>query len=340
MRVSGFTFLRNGQLLGYPFVQSIRSILPIVDEFIIALGPCEDDTREILLGMNEPKLRIVETQWNQNLRNDYSIRGFNYGQQKSIALFNCTGDWAFYLEGDEIVHEEDLPAIRRNMERYQNDSRVESLVFDYLHFYGNTNTQAWSPRWYRRAPRIIKTSIPVWAPKGLFFLVLKSSKKGRYPHAAHSGGRIFHYGYVRTEETFQAKYDKTEIYWRRDKSIPERKKISYGQVDPVALRPFNGSHPGVIEGFFPTAEGPFSADPNYRPTKRDLRHRVTLQLEKWFGFELNHNHFSWAKGCGPRRASTELPSENPSRDPFPGSVDHRDQRSPRKMGGRAVEPIR
>ena len=37
MKVSGFTFLRNAQKLGYPFAQSIRSILPIVDEFVIAL---------------------------------------------------------------------------------------------------------------------------------------------------------------------------------------------------------------------------------------------------------------------------------------------------------------
>ncbi|MGH7953853.1 MAG: glycosyltransferase, partial [Limisphaerales bacterium] len=40
MKVSGFTFLRNGQKFGYPFVESIRSILPIVDEFVVALGPC------------------------------------------------------------------------------------------------------------------------------------------------------------------------------------------------------------------------------------------------------------------------------------------------------------
>ena len=32
MKVSAFTFIKNGQILGYPFVQSIKSILPIVDE--------------------------------------------------------------------------------------------------------------------------------------------------------------------------------------------------------------------------------------------------------------------------------------------------------------------
>jgi len=301
VRVSGFTFLRNGELLGYPFVQSIQSILPIVDEFVVALGPCEDRTREMLLAMEEPKLRIIDTTWNQKIRNDYSIRGFNYGQQKSIALFNCTGDWAFYLEGDEVVHEDDLPVIRANMERYIDDERVESLVFDYHHFYGNIHTQAWSPRWYRRAPRIIKTTLPVWAPKGLFFIVLDDQKKGRYPRAAHSGARIFHYGYVRTEKQYQAKSEKTELYWRKDKAVSENKKIKYDQIDPYTLQKFTGSHPAAIHGVFPIAPDKFPADPDYKISRREVRHRITLRLEKLFGFELNHNHFTWVKGL-PRRA--------------------------------------
>src|ERR1700685_1765924 len=111
MKVSAFTFLRNGHKLGYPFMESIRSILPIVDEFVIALGPCEDDTEKSLRAIGEAKIKIINTQWNERMRSDYSIKGFVYGQQKSIALFNCTGDWAFYLEGDEVVHENELRKI-------------------------------------------------------------------------------------------------------------------------------------------------------------------------------------------------------------------------------------
>jgi len=302
VRVSGFTFLRNGEELGYPFERSIRSILPIVDEFVVALGACEDLTRERLVAMNEPKLRIIDTTWNPRIRNDYSIRGFNYGQQKSVALFNCTGDWAFYLEGDEVVHEDDLPAIRRSMETHLENDRVESLVFDYLHFYGNTRTLAWSPRWYRRAPRIIKTTIPVWAPKGLFFIVLDDHKKGRYPKAAHSGARIFHYGHVRSEEQYNEKTVNTEIFWRGDKNKPETRSKRYDQVDPATLREYTGSHPAAIDGFFPGADEVFRADPDYRISKRERRHRVTLWLEERFGFEMNHNHFSWAKKGASRNA--------------------------------------
>ena len=136
MKISGFTFLRNGQKLGYPFVASIRSILPLVDEFIIALGPCEDDTERMVREIGDPKIRIIPTQWNERIQPEDSVKGYVFGQQKSIALFNCTGDWAFYLEADEVLHEKDLPLIRAAMVKHLADPRVEALAFDYLHFYG------------------------------------------------------------------------------------------------------------------------------------------------------------------------------------------------------------
>ena len=205
MKASGFTFLRNGQKLGYPFVASIRSLLPLVDEFVIALGPCDDDTEKMIRGIGDPKIRIIPTQWNERIRSDYSVKGFVYGQQKSIALFNCTGDWAFYLEADEVVHENDRPKIRAAMEKYLDDERVEALAFDYLHFYGNANTIAWSPGWYRSEVRILRNTIPAWSSEALFFNVVDGHRRSRYPRAAHAGAAIFHYGWVRSEAQMNLK---------------------------------------------------------------------------------------------------------------------------------------
>ena len=42
MKVSGFTFVRNVVKYDYPVVESIRSILPVVDEFIVNVGWCVD----------------------------------------------------------------------------------------------------------------------------------------------------------------------------------------------------------------------------------------------------------------------------------------------------------
>jgi len=284
MKVSGFTFLRNGHKLGYPFVESIRSILPLVDEFVIALGPCADDTEKMVRAIGDAKIRIIPTQWNERMRSDYSIGGFVYGQQKSIALFNCTGDWAFYLEGDEVLHEDDLPKIRAAMEKYLDDEAVEALVFDYLHFYGNANTYAWSPRWYRVAPRVLRNTIPAWAPKGLFFVVLDTQKKARYPQAAHAGATIYHYGWVRSEAQMNLKNAEAWNSWRG-------KQAEYARVDPVTLRRFTGAHPKVMQSWITPADGIFQADPNHRLSSREKRHRAMLKLEQWFGFKFNKKHY-------------------------------------------------
>ena len=287
MKVSGFTFLRNGQKLGYPFVESIRSILPIVDEFVVALGPGEDDTEKLLRDIGDPKIRIIPTQWNERIRPDYSVKGFVYGQQKSIALFNCTGDWAFYLEADEVVHEDDLPNIRAAMEKHLDDERVEALAFDYLHFYGNKNTIAWSPGWYRSEVRIIRNTIPAWSSESLFFNVVVSHKKSRYPRAAHTGVTIYHYGWVRNESQMNLKSTAALKYWQNRPSAA----VDYTQIDPSTLKSFTGSHPQTVQGWLPKAEGIFQADPNHRLSSREKKHRRMLWLEKTFGLRFNKKHY-------------------------------------------------
>jgi len=287
MKVSGFTFLRNGQKLGYPFVESIRSVLPIVDEFVIALGPCDDDTEKMIRAIGDPRIRIIPTQWNEHIRPDYSVKGFVYGQQKSIALFNCTGDWAFYLEADEVVHEDDLPKIRAAMEKHLDDPRVEALAFDYLHFYGNANTYGWSPRWYRSEVRIIRNTIPAWGPEGLFFVVLDAHKKGRYPRAAHTGATIFHYGWVRSEAQMTMKTDATHKFWDAN----SLGRANYTKVDPTTLRLFSGTHPRAVKDWLPKADGIFKTDPAYRLKSRERKHRLMLKLERWFGIQFNKKHY-------------------------------------------------
>ena len=287
MTVSGFTFLRNGQKFGYPFVASIRSVLPIVDEFVVALGPCDDDTEKLLREMGDPKIRIIPTRWNERLRPDYSVKGFVYGQQKSIALFNCTGDWAFYLEADEVVHENDLPKIRAAMEKHLNDGRVEALAFDYLHFYGNANTCLWSPGWYRSEVRILRNTIPAWSSESLFFNVVVDHKRSRQPRAAHTGAKIYHYGWVRSEAQMNLKSTAVLKYWQ---NRPEA-VVDYTQIDPAILKLFTGSHPGVIQSWLPQAEGLFKVDPNYQLSSREKKHRLMLKLEQWFGFRFNKKHY-------------------------------------------------
>ena len=47
MKISGFTFVRNATKLYLPVRESIISVLPLVDEFIIALGDCAHDDKTL-----------------------------------------------------------------------------------------------------------------------------------------------------------------------------------------------------------------------------------------------------------------------------------------------------
>jgi glycosyltransferase involved in cell wall biosynthesis len=283
MKVSCFTFLRNAEILGYPFIESILSALPLCDEFIINIGPSEDNTLELVRGIGDPKIRIVESCWNEKMQ----VKGYVYGQQKNIAHFNCTGDWAFYLEGDEVLHEDDIPLIRAAMEKHLPDEKVEALVFDYFHFYGNHQTVAWSPGWYRRAPRIIRNSLRSYSPDGLFFLVLASNKRGRYPRAVLAGATIYHYGWVRSEEEMNRKSEKVERYWSK---VPKR--IDYSQIDQAVLRRFEGTHPAVMSRWLPKETSSlFQAAPGHILTNREKKHRFLAKLERLFGLEFSKKHY-------------------------------------------------
>jgi hypothetical protein len=286
MKVSAFTFIKNGQLLGYPFIQSIKSILPIVDEFIINVGLGEDNTLDEIKKINDPKIRIIQSHWNDNMKD----RGFVYGQQKMVAQYNCTGDWAFYIEGDEIYHENDLDRIHMSMKEHLNNSNVEALIFDFYHFYGNGNSYLDSPGWYRTEARIIKNSLRTYAPDGLFWVVLDSNKNGRYPKAKHTGAKCYHYGWVRSENQMNLKSEKVQKYWGGS-----AKKIDYSKMDQSIIKKFQGTHPKIIQNWLPNDIELFKVDPSYKLTNKQKKHRIMIFFENLFGLELSKKHFKLVK---------------------------------------------
>jgi len=283
MKVSGFTFIRNGEMLGYPFIESIQSVLPIVDEFIISVGESKDNTLKKIQAIKSTKIKIIETQWNDAMQD----RGFVYAQQKMIAQYNCTGDWAFYLEGDEVLHEKDLDTIYDSMKKHLNNPEVEALYFDYYHFYGRPDQVGIAG--YKRAPRIIRNSIRNYSPDGLFFVVMDQNKKGRYPKAAHAGCHIYHYGHVKKIERNNEKNKQVGQYWGNDN--PDE-FLTYSNIDSRELRPFTGSHPAIVEKWLKTeAELEFIINPNYKVTSKDKKHRIRFWLDEKLGIDISKKHY-------------------------------------------------
>jgi hypothetical protein len=288
MKISGFTFLRNGTLMGYPYLESIKSILPLVDEFVVNVGAGNDDTYERIVAIADPKIRIIRSQWNEGMH----AKGFVYAQQKMIAQYNCTGDWAFYLEGDEVLHENDLDRIRDSMLLHLPNPKIEALAFHYHHFYGTPHQVATSAAWYRNEVRVIRNTIRSYAPDGLYWVVMPSHRRGRFPYAAHTGAHIYHYGWARSAARMAEKIRRVAQYWD-GVAAPT---FDYGNIDSKILTPFSGSHPKIIEEWLKNeAEHNFSPNQDYRLSRRDKKHRISMQLEKWFGWDLSKKHYLPAK---------------------------------------------
>ena len=267
---------------GFPFEESIRSLLPLVDEYVIAVGSSADETYARVKDIQNPKIRVIATEWNESMLD----RGFVYGQQKMIAHFNCTGDWAFYLEADEVLHENDIDRIRDRVHSVHDDNRVEALYFDFLHFYGTPNQTGIAG--YRKAPRIIRNSLRVISPDGLFFIVMDKNKSGRYPRAKYAGASIYHYGHCRKVEYVRSKLSQIGKYW----NTKHAHFHSYGNIDLAELREFVGTHPAVMKDWISnSAEHVFVQSGSYILTFKNLRNRVRFFIERVLGLEISKKHF-------------------------------------------------
>ncbi|MEQ1877129.1 MAG: glycosyltransferase, partial [Bdellovibrionia bacterium] len=152
--MSGFTIIRNAVAMGYPIVQSIRSLLPLVDEFVIGVGQSDDQTKELIHSIGDPKIKIFDSHWDTSK----TTGGLILSEKTNEALERCSNDWCFYLQADEVVHEGDLPLIRKALADHENDPSVQGLLFHYVHFYGSYSVIATARNWYRNEVRVVKKS--------------------------------------------------------------------------------------------------------------------------------------------------------------------------------------
>jgi hypothetical protein len=269
--LSGFTIVRNARRLGYPIVESIRSILPIVDEYVVLVAASEDDTRDLVASVGDPKVRIIDTDWDMS-----TDRGARLLADKTNeALDLCEGVWCFYLQADEVVHQRDLPAIAAACARNQDDARVEGLLFDYVHFYGGYSVVA-TARWaYRREVRIVRRDAGARSVGDAQSFLIGGKRK---PRVRPANARIYHYGWVHPAARMRVKRaNRAELYRRPElmKNLELRPVLQrYG------LRRYHDDHPAVMAAQVRAQNWTF--EPRFNPrhwNARDLKCMLSDLLE-------------------------------------------------------------
>ena len=259
MKISGFSMGRNAHKLYYPLRYAIESVLPLVDEFVVALGDsdADDDTREEIEKIGSSKIRIIDTTWDI----EKYPRGMEHAHQTDIAKSHCTGDWLFYLQSDELVHEQYLPVIRQRCEELLDDKEVEGLLFNYHHFWGDYEHLQDNHCWYRREIRIIRNDpdIHSWESAQSFRRIPGfdgmnyRQQEGTYKlKVASVDAWIYHYGWVRPPAVMQKKIKAFTTNHQGEEFVQEKiradKYPRYFDFGNLSRLPrFEGTHPRVLE---------------------------------------------------------------------------------------------
>lgn len=280
MKISGFTIVRNAIKYDYPIVEAITSILPLCDEVVVAVGKSEDDTLELIRSINSPKIKIIETIWDETLRIGGKVLADE--TNKAFAAISKDSDWAFYIQGDEVIHEKYLPVIKEGMQKYLDDKNVEGLLFKYTHFYGSYDYVGDSRRWYRREIRVIRNDKNISSYKDAQGFRKNDNKLNVKLIDAY----VYHYGWVKPPEAQQAKQQTFNKLWHDDewmkKNIPDVDKFDYSQTDSVAR--FSETHPQVMQKRIDQMNWKFSFDPTQKKTS--LKLKILMSVEKTLGWKI------------------------------------------------------
>lgn len=283
MYVSGFTIARNVVKADYPIKEAIYSILPLCDEIIVAVGKSEDDTLAYIQSFNEPKIKIIETVWDDNLREGGKVLAEE--TNKALAAINPKADWCFYIQADECLSDEGIDNVKMAMLKYKDDKMIEGLLFDYTHFYGNYSYVADSRSWYRKEIRIIKNIKGIYSYKDAQGFRINNRKL----KVKNVNASIFHYGWVKNPLLQLEKLKQARKLWHTDeflaKEYAQMQTFDYSGVDSLKL--FKGNHPKVMQQRIAAQNWEFKHDISLK--KMGIKKRLLYFIEKHTGYRIGEH---------------------------------------------------
>src|SRR6185503_6486639 len=281
MKVAGFTFIRNAIKNDYPVVEAITSILPVCDEFIVALGNSEDETEKLIKNINSPKIKIINTVWDDALRDGGAV--FATETDRAFKAISPDADWAFYIQGDECVHEKYLAL--REMETNLKDRRIEGLLFKYIHFYGSYDYYGHSRSWYRREIRIVRNNKAVHSYRDAQGFRWNDRKI----QVKLINAYIYHYGWVKPPAGLKNKLRNFNLFYHDDEwmahNLPDTFEFDYKNAD--RLVPFTGSHPAVMKKRITATNWNLDIDTDKLYKKMSLRRKLLQLIEDLTGWRVS-----------------------------------------------------
>lgn len=282
MKVCGFTFIRDAEKFDFPIVEAISSVLPLCDRFVVAVGKSEDSTRAIIENISPEKITIIDTVWDESLKKGGEV--YASETNKAFHAIPSEFDWCFYIQGDEVLHEKFLPAVKKSMFDNLKRQEVDGLLFAYKHFFGTYDYAGDCRHWYRNEIRIIRNDKTIRSYRD----AQGFRKNGEKLKVVPVDAEIYHYGWVRHPKFMQEKVNSVKQFYdgisekeAGQKAVESEFNYS-GNYD--ALAKFDGTHPKVMEKRITRLNWKVEVD--LHKTNLKLKYRLLYKIEKWFGIRL------------------------------------------------------
>lgn len=253
----------NPIIYDFPFVECVKSVLPIADEVVIINGDKEffwyeeenysnKNNAEVDYLLSKyivdsiDKFKIFHLPWQEHFRKNMESLA------KSAAISQATSDYVLLLDVDEIIHENDYNKIKQCLEMDK-----DAYSFRTIHFYRDYNHHKIPNAenyWYNHRPKLFKNFKGIW--DGYQSWVDKDKElhteytadlitwdyKPVHSFSVKTSISIYHYGYVRDKSKMLVKSNNIEKRYHPDYS----NKLEWDwDMDNTTL--FEGIHPQVME---------------------------------------------------------------------------------------------
>ena len=277
MKIAGFTIIKNAVVNDFPIVEAIKSILPVVDEMIVLIGDSTDATIALIESIGDPKIKIHHSVWDKNLRKGGVVLAVE--TDKAFQYIDASFDWAFYIQGDEVVHEKYHSTIIDACHKYKSDDAVQGLLFKYKHFFGTYDYVGDSRKWYAHEVRIIRNNKKITAYRDAQGFRIGKTKLP----VANINASIYHYGWVKSPEQMRKKQKESSVFWHDDtqmqKIISSPDYYDFSGFD--SLEKFTDTHPAVMKERI--IQKNWAIDLDISKKKFSLKNLILYYFEKWTG---------------------------------------------------------
>jgi hypothetical protein len=287
MKITGFTFIKDALTYDYPIVEAIQSILPVCTHFVVAVGKSTDQTLALIQQINSPKIKIIETVWDETLRKNGEVLAKE--TDKALAAIDADTDWAFYIQGDEVVHEQYHTAIMQGMKNNLHRTDVDGLLFHYLHFYGSYDYVATANHWYKNEVRIFKPNKNVYSYKDAQGFRKANNQKLK---VIQIDAYMYHYGWIKDPRAMQRKQENFNQYWHDEnwieKHVEKVEEFNY-EKHITEMQLFSGAHPAIMQARIQRLNWTFSYDISTNKTR--FKYKLKNWLAKYVGWEMEYKNY-------------------------------------------------